>query len=325
MATYSPLSRFEMNSNIPKLKKILNLLGRFLTIAALGLLFLKLKDHFHEVSNFPNPLRVVVFIFIFSVCWLISSVTGAIAWRKLLRALGVNMSLKDTYVIMGLSQIGKYIPGNIFQYVGRAKIGGAYGITTDASIISMGMETMIAIITAMIVFVSGWNIMNPALYDTGIFSFLLSAKVWILGGGVLIVGFLLIFFSGKVRELFLKYKPYLKARPIIVAALADLVFFFAVGIIIAGMRYTILPDGPNLSWNQFASGFAISWILGFIVPGAPGGIGIREVVFVSLFGPQIGDGIAVSLALLLRIITTLSDLWNFLIAFILNKTGKNFS
>jgi len=29
-------------------------------------------------------------------------------------------------------------------------------------------------------------------------------------------------------------------------------------------------------------GFALAWVLGFIVPGAPGGIGIREVILAGL-------------------------------------------
>jgi uncharacterized membrane protein YbhN (UPF0104 family) len=75
----------------------------------------------------------------------------------------------------------------------------------------------------------------------------------------------------------------------------------------------------DVSWYQFSSCYALAWLLGFIVPGAPGGIGIREAVFVSLFGHALGDGLAAGVAIALRLMTTISDLLTFVIATWLRK------
>ena len=43
------------------------------------------------------------------------------------------------------------------------------------------------------------------------------------------------------------------------------------------------------------------------MPGAPGGLGVREAVLLAAFGPIYGSGVAVGLTLCLRLVTTLGD------------------
>jgi uncharacterized membrane protein YbhN (UPF0104 family) len=51
-----------------------------------------------------------------------------------------------------------------------------------------------------------------------------------------------------------------------------------------------------------------SWLAGFVVVGVPGGIGVREAVFTSLASPIIGTPLAVSLALLSRVVFIAVDI-----------------
>jgi len=81
-------------------------------------------------------------------------------------------------------------------------------------------------------------------------------------------------------------------------------------------------------------GICLAWVLGFIVPGTPGGIGIREVILAELYAQELGQGIAIGLSIVLRVITSLGDLVTFGLAYWvscttksggLKATGKNFS
>ena len=56
----------------------------------------------------------------------------------------------------------------------------------------------------------------------------------------------------------------------------------------------------------FAS--ALSWIVGFVVIGVPGGIGVRESVFVALMTGPIGATLALAVAVAGRIVTIAVDL-----------------
>tara|TARA_Y100000768_G_C23948357_1_gene668814 strand:- start:1356 stop:1664 length:309 start_codon:yes stop_codon:yes gene_type:complete len=68
--------------------------------------------------------------------------------------------------------------------------------------------------------------------------------------------------------------------------------------------------------------FSIAWIAGFIIPGAPGGIGVREAVIIFFITPIIGEAQGVAAAIGLRFVTLLGDVWFLIISdknFISNK------
>jgi hypothetical protein len=69
--------------------------------------------------------------------------------------------------------------------------------------------------------------------------------------------------------------------------------------------------------------FALSWIVGYITPGAPAGLGVREVVLVSLLTPALGGGNAVGLSLALRLATTIGDGVCFLFALTMHRLKSN--
>ena len=50
------------------------------------------------------------------------------------------------------------------------------------------------------------------------------------------------------------------------------------------------------------------WLAGFVVVGVPGGIGVRESIFTALAGGTIGTPLAVSLALVSRVVFISVDL-----------------
>lgn len=61
----------------------------------------------------------------------------------------------------------------------------------------------------------------------------------------------------------------------------------------------------------FIGAFAASWVLGFLAPGAPAGLGVREALLAVWFGGVLAPADAVALIVMLRIATTFGDLLNF--------------
>jgi hypothetical protein len=66
-----------------------------------------------------------------------------------------------------------------------------------------------------------------------------------------------------------------------------------------------------------------SWLAGFVVVGVPGGIGVREAVFTSLAGGIIGTPMAVSLALMSRVVFIAVDLTGALVSSVISRTNKS--
>ena len=71
------------------------------------------------------------------------------------------------------------------------------------------------------------------------------------------------------------------------------------------------------------SAYIVAWVLGYIVPGASGGIGIREMALYLLLGPLLGEGLVLALAVIHRLITIIGDFLGYLIVVLLNRrNGK---
>lgn len=67
-----------------------------------------------------------------------------------------------------------------------------------------------------------------------------------------------------------------------------------------------------LEWSQLPailSGFSLAWMLGLVIPGAPGGIGVFEATAIALLGQSttLSTGILLSAVALYRLVSTLAE------------------
>ena len=68
-----------------------------------------------------------------------------------------------------------------------------------------------------------------------------------------------------------------------------------------------LTGGGHLSLPTAAGVFALGYILGLLALFAPGGVGVRELVFIGLLTPTLGSGGAVALSVGSRVLLTLCE------------------
>jgi hypothetical protein len=62
----------------------------------------------------------------------------------------------------------------------------------------------------------------------------------------------------------------------------------------------------------------VAWTAGFVTPGAPGGLGVRDALLVGMLTPAFGPAVSVGIALAFRIVTTLGDI----VAFVVGLLGQ---
>jgi hypothetical protein len=136
---------------------------------------------------------------------------------------------------------------------------------------------------------------------------------------ILVIGlFISLTLFPKVRTWFSQHLAYFYPSRVGMAALIYGIIFVGYGIMISWLLKAFWEIDMLLQWYHFTWGFTLAWVLGFVVPGAPGGLGIREVILFGLYRQELGTGIVIGLSLLLRIITSLGDLLTFGIAFCLD-------
>jgi uncharacterized membrane protein YbhN (UPF0104 family) len=303
------------------LKNVFNIGGKILAVVSVLYLFAALKAHASELPPIHVDSLTIAGIglsisYLICVQWI-----TALAWIRLLRGANIVVSLKQAYVFMGKSQIAKYLPGNVFHYVSRVGLGMQAGLAAESLVLSIGVET------ALIAVAAGMVGSTMLIFSGARLKMFTNLEVpyygYIVIGAILFLLLIIMIGSKRVRNWLLERKGYLNIRQLEIAFGMYLLIYVIIGVFIAYLVETAWQVHVAVSWYTFSCVFALSWVLGFIVPGAPGGIGIREAVFVGLLSNDIGEGLAVGLAILLRVITSVSDLITFGIAYYLGRVKNS--
>lgn len=112
-------------------------------------------------------------------------------------------------------------------------------------------------------------------------------------------------------------------RNIMLPALFALVLYLA---FFAGTSFLFFYLGSSITekiiviqeFLTIAVFFCVAWASGFMIPGAPGGLGVREGMLITLLSPLWGDGNAIASAMLFRFIAVAGDVlaffWGIMIA-----------
>ena len=76
-----------------------------------------------------------------------------------------------------------------------------------------------------------------------------------------------------------------------------------------GFIATVMAITPlnAADWPLLISTFSLAWVLGLIVPGAPGGIGIFEASAIVLLGGQFPEGVVLGSVACYRLVSTLAE------------------
>lgn len=303
------------------LKKALYVCGRILMVFSIGWLLVALFSNLHELSTIHLGIESSI-IFVFSLGYvLLTLVLGAYVMYWLLRCTHVFLSFKQVYIITGIPQVAKYLPGNVFHYVGQIALGRHAGVPAQTMAISLGVQTLFLVLTAGGIACLGLWFDRPFLgwliqeLKTSRFVLLMTLVM----GGVLIGVVVILTVFPNIRKRFSQYSVYIHPKCAGLPIVVYVVTFIGYGIMIAGLLGAFWEIKTSPPWYHFTWGFTLAWVLGFVMPGAPGGLGIREMIFFGLYHQELGTGIVIGLSLIVRIITSVADLMTFGIAFCIDR------
>lgn len=279
-----------------KVKGAVNILGFSLSIFFLCLAI------FSQRIDWPALISRA-----FSHWWIILFCVGlgllgnlmlAYGWKNCLLGADVELSFPEALKIYGKSQIAKYLPGNIGHVAGRQILGKQAGISHKDLIYSQIIEILMLITLSTTIGALGiQGITNKGL------AFKPTSLIYVCAAISFIV--LLFFFvkasnKGKNALSFLCYFS----------------FFVMNGIVLVTL-FGMVSDGYGdvcLDHKAIFSSFSASWIIGFLTPGSPAGMGSREVFSLYYLRDLISTEIIVESLVLSRLGSMLSDILIFLIA-----------
>lgn len=226
------------------------------------------------------------------------------AWLTLLRpADGHVLPTGTALAIYGRAQMLKYLPSNALHLVGRhaaaRRRGSSHGALIWAAVAETALMIAAAGMVALLLLASpkGAQALDVSRH---------TSIVAIIAAGMLVAA-VAAFGVSRARR---AAAPHLKGRILTLAAARSfalyLLFFALNGTLLVALvhRTAAAPTEPLALVGLVAA----AWVLGFVTPGAPAGLGVREVILIHGL-ELLGVGtMAAPVALAYRLVTTGGDL-----------------
>lgn len=227
----------------------------------------------------------------------------AAAWWFLQASVSrVRPGFGDTVLCYAITQFGKYLPGSVAQYVGRHVMLKRWGLSHAALVFCAIAEAGLLVAAALIWGASLINHIVPALSWIVV---LCAVPLMVLACGWAFA------IAQRRAPRWLGQMAPLAPAWLIPAMLLYLLFF-------ALMAWTLMLvaspfDAVQGGYGLLAAVAALSWAAGYLVVGAPAGLGVREAVFVMLLKGHLPEEEVLLLVAGFRMATFGGDLLAFLV------------
>jgi uncharacterized membrane protein YbhN (UPF0104 family) len=227
-----------------------------------------------------------------------------LSWRAVLADLGSPLRIRYAVGVFGIGQLGKYLPGSLWPVVAQMELGREHGVPRKRSGVAALLVMVVSLTAAGLV--SAATLPFAARGSLGPYR-----PVFVLPAAGLVLLHPAVFNAVTARGLrLLRRAPLergLSPRGTATALAWALAQWLCWGVAVWALARG-LPDahGPLLALSVGA--YALAWSAGFLFLVAPAGAGVREGALVLLLGPSLGTAEALGVALLVRLLTTGSDL-----------------
>jgi glycosyltransferase 2 family protein len=280
------------------LKRALHWIGGGLALLGVIFVVLRLKDHASQIDFTRFRVADWVILAGLSVVYGAANILLALAWRNLLEFCGARTEPRWAIRAYGISQLAKYVPGNIFHFAGRQAIGAAAGVPgwplARSALWELGLIAVVGAFFALLV--------TPLLLEAVSSPLAVALFAALLVGAYWTTSRLL---SRPVAEALGQQATFL--------AISGMVFVF-----VLALASSSLEIGYTL-WPTICGAYVIAWLAGLVTPGAPAGIGVRELVLLFLMSGLVSEPDLLLAVLLGRIVSVAGDTMFFSGAWLLPK------
>jgi len=290
-------------------QRITEILGWVISAVALYFVYQYVVDIDLETAKSKVNFYWIPFILVFIVIYTFLMTFLANGWRYVLELLhGSSLPKWRVIGIYTKTQIYKYIPSNLMHVIARIYFATKLGPSKANVIQSYFLEIVFMVLIGLIIV--------SVCVATGSFTFpdelvlkieeFSSGKLKGFSVGILIFGAVaIIFYLFKALRNFQSAFSLPNLIKIFKLTLLLFGFFFGMGFV----EYIVFANllGMDISFLYILCLFTITWLGMFIIPGAPGGIGIREFIVILLLSPIYGPDDPTIGILVFRVVTVLGD------------------
>jgi len=264
-------------------------------IIFIALLVLREHDEFLEALEQIQ----IFFLFLSFIFILAAKAVLPLFMRYVVQSIGKSMDFWTCFRIYNITQLGKYIPGNIWHFVGKAAAyrNQSFNLSNvrDALIIENVWLVLSAFVYGLILLVVFEHELVLRLFFSQIYLAILLALLlplsFVLAQKLLKIDF---------RKIFSHHGMNLR-----IAAIQIFVWTF----LCLGFAVLTMPFLPNEACIFSVMGlYAIAYSIGFVTPFAPAGLGIREGVLAFGLAPLIPLEVIIIVSMANRVLYLLVEI-----------------
>jgi uncharacterized membrane protein YbhN (UPF0104 family) len=229
-----------------------------------------------------------------------------LAWRSILRSWGQDLDLWSAARIWTVSSLGKYIPGKVWAVAGMALLSQRAGVAPWAATGSAIIMQVLAIGTgAAVAGLAGVQALEAAKPGIQV------GLVLLVAGSLFSIGLLL--WPPLLARLLRLAAPETAggrqptAGSLLVGIAANTAAWLGYGLALSFLARGLVPHA-HLDLRLAIAAFTASYLAGFLALLVPGGIGVREGLFILMLQEPLGVATATSLAVGSRLLLTVAEL-----------------
>lgn len=294
------------------------LLRWFVLGAVLFFLLQVLRHHWQDVTAIRIDEAGWACLAIALGVTLLAHICAAWVWCYILQH-DLHQAISSSALIPDYLQtnIAKYLPGNIWHYYGRVTAATRAGATLEAATVSVLLEPLLMATSALVVALASGQALQlkPTFLDS-------SLQRWLVltVQGIMLVATLLMVHPKILNPLLCRLatakqrakdatEQIIPARfdhyPLL-ALLGNLGFLIlrGVGFLLA---FLAISSFTPVQMPVLLGGFSLAWLVGLIVPGAPGGLGIFEATAIALLGHLYPPATLLAIVACYRLISVLAE------------------
>lgn len=273
-------------------------------VATLIFLGVALQNHWQEVTAIRIEPAGVACLAIALGVTLLSHLGAGWAWGAILAVLDQSVSRVWAIQVYLQTNLVKYLPSNVLHFYARTLAAKNSGIPLGTATLSVILEPLLMVAAALLVALVSFR--PDGIQILGLIAVLTAVHPRVLNP---LIHRLVRWRASKennpaIATLGLKHYP-------LVPLLAEVGFLSLRGV---GFILTILALGSvdPTGVPTLLGVYSMGWLLGFITPGAPGGLGVLEATVVALMNTteaiqSLSPGVLLSALALYRLISTLSE------------------
>lgn len=206
--------------------------------------------------------------------------------------------------IYGRTQIAKYIPGNVFHFVGRHVAGRRSGFDHVPMVWAALVEAAGMVSVAAGIAVVGTVLRLPLAVGVSSVALAAIAMLALVSPIVLSRAFV---WLGRLLDIPVQGRRALDIVTGLLPAYGLYALFFTASAAILWCLSLIIADPPISVLPVLVPTLTAAWLAGYLTPGAAAGLGVREAVITAALSNQLGAADAALLAVSYRGVTLLGD------------------